>query len=626
MKIAHKVGIAASIILSLAICLLSWNQYMEVRDTLRQNSDSSIEEASGTLAHQISNWLNGKLALIDMMAESIDGDFSAEQIQQVFDLPMLKSEFILIFGGLDTDGQRITNDPSWNPANWDARKRPWYPVARASKRAALTEPYADAASGEILISVVANLTDKGEFRGAFGGDLSLQSVSEALNTLNFGGAGYAFLLTRSGNIISHPEADLNGKQISELFDGQSPALDQKPRELQLSDRNLFVSFTPLTDLKGMDWYIGVVVDSDQVMAEASSIGWRALIGVIVSVLISLMLLGLLMKQILKPLSQLNDSLVDINQGEGDLTRRIPVTGEDEFGRVATEFNGFVEHLQTLITDVKGLSEDIRHSSQLTYEEAENSSSRLQEQLTELDQLASAMQEMSASATEVASHAQGAAAAALQADKQTAEGAGAVARTSESIARLASDMEQAVETINELARFSTSIESILQVITGIAEQTNLLALNAAIEAARAGESGRGFAVVADEVRSLASRTQQSTSEIREMIDQLQSGVNDAEQKILESRDQATVTAEEATRANEMLDQIRSSIAEINNMNLQIATAAEEQSATSEEINRNTTNIRDISRLVSDGAGQQVQNCSEVARQLDQQNSSLSQFKI
>src|SRR5690606_42035270 len=147
--------------------------------------------------------------------------------------------------------------------------------------------------------------------------------------------------------------------------------------------------------------------------------------------------------------------------------------------------------------------------------------------------------------------------------------------------------------NAPAKPRDHIESILQVITSTAEQTNLLALNAAIEAARAGESGRGFAVVADEVRSLASRTQQATQEIRQMIDQLQGGVRQAESRMQQSRDTASRAAGEADAANDMLGRIREAITRINDMNLQIATAAGEQSATTEESNRNSTNIRDIS---------------------------------
>ncbi|WP_371133341.1 methyl-accepting chemotaxis protein [Pseudomonas sp.] len=237
-----------------------------------------------------------------------------------------------------------------------------------------------------------------------------------------------------------------------------------------------------------------------------------------------------------------------------------------------------------------------------------------------------MQEMASTAEEVARNAQAAAQAAIAANQETENGVAVVSRSTEAIKRLASEMNDTSHAINELAKLSHNIESILSVITSIAEQTNLLALNAAIEAARAGETGRGFAVVADEVRSLASRTQQSTREIREMIDQLQTGVKQAEARIQQSSNTAAQTAEEASAANEMLGRIRDAITRINDMNLQIATAAEEQSATTEEINRNTTNIRDISHEVATGAENQVEQCALMADQVGNQDRLLGRFKV
>ncbi|MBS7661108.1 methyl-accepting chemotaxis protein [Pseudomonas lalucatii] len=626
MKIAHKVGLAAATVLFLTSSLLSLVQISQVRASLNEQTESSIKDSSGALARQIENWLNGKLQLIDMMAQSIDGQFSEAQIQRVFDQPILKQQFLLIFGGLETDGQRITNDASWNPTGWDARQRPWYPVAKSANSALLTEPYPDAATGEILISAVAKLSDRGQFKGAFGGDISLKTISDTINTLDFNGAGYAFLLTREGNIISHPNTELNGKPLGELFDGKVPALRQELSAIAGAGKELLVSFTPLSGLKGMDWYIGVVLDESKVMAEANALSWRAATGTLLGVALSLLLLGALVARLLRPLSQLQGSLRDINSGEGDLTRRLPAQGDDEIASVEREFNGFLENLQGLIGDVMGSSRQVRESTSLTSSEANQAASRLQEQLQELDQLATAMQEMASTAEEVARNAQAAAQAAIAANEETENGVTVVSQSTDAIKRLADEMNDTSHSINELAKLSHNIESILSVITSIADQTNLLALNAAIEAARAGESGRGFAVVADEVRSLASRTQQSTQEIRQMIDQLQSGVKQAEARMQQSRDTASQTAEDASAANAMLGRIREAITRINDMNLQIATAAEEQSATTEEINRNTTNIRDISHEVAGGAEQQVRQCAVMVDQVGQQDRMLGRFKV
>ena len=261
---------------------------------------------------------------------------------------------------------------------------------------------------------------------------------------------------------------------------------------------------------------------------------------------------------LLPLKHLYDSLSEINSGNGDLTKRLAIESKDEFGKVSSEFNQFLDYLQSLINQIKQISHDVRSNSDMSACSAQDASSNLSVQLHELDQLATAMHQMSATANEVAQNAQGAADAVQQADSATADGSKIVEQTTHSVAGLAEDMDKVVSTIGELSTYSDNIASILTVITDIADQTNLLALNAAIEAARAGEMGRGFAVVADEVRALASRTQESTEEIQSMINQLQSGVKRAQAIITESRQKAHDTQQVSSQADDALEQIRSSI--------------------------------------------------------------------
>ena len=627
MKVTGKVVLVSSLVLIFAISALSFFQYKALNTTLRNHSSSSIEESSDALGQQITHWLNGKLEVIDYTAQVIDANYSDETIQRTLNTPLLKDNFLLMFGGLATNGTAISNNPSWKPTDWDARKRPWYDVAKFTNNAQITEPYVDSVTKEMVISVVANFTDKGNFKGAFGGDLSLKTVSDSLNTLNFNNAGYAFLLSENGNVISHPNSKMNAQHYSQLFAGDSLPLNIKTtQEIDVNDSHLWVTFTPLKDLRGMKWYIGVVVDADIVMADANKLGWNALIGGLISFILCILLLGAVMKKILKPITHLSESLIEINSGNGDLTKRLPITSGDEFGEVAIQFNLFIENLQGIINNVKGLSSEVYQSNEKVSEESEKASRELMHQLTELDQLATAMNQMASSAVEVANNAQNAAQSATTADQETQTGVTIVFNATDSINGLATQMETAVESVVELANFSNNIESILTVIASIAEQTNLLALNAAIEAARAGESGRGFAVVADEVRSLASRTQESTSEIKLMIEQLQAGVRAAENNIKESREVAITTSEEASKANAALERIRGAIVQISDMNLQIATAAEQQSATSEEINRNTNNIRDISQDVSSGAQQQVQYTQTMKKQVKDQDALLNYFKV
>ncbi|WP_126456527.1 methyl-accepting chemotaxis protein [Sulfuriflexus mobilis] len=342
------------------------------------------------------------------------------------------------------------------------------------------------------------------------------------------------------------------------------------------------------------------------------------------VIIALTGLYFYMRYMLKPLNAVVSNLNKI--AAGNLTDDIEVTSNDEIGQLQYAMHQTTVQLRDIIQLINIISGRLGTSSNEMVSITQTTQSSIQEQQSGIAQVATAMNEMSATVIEVARNAHSAAEAAHNADNEANNGQTVVNATISSIQQLVNEVENASDVINEVRSDSDAIGTILDVIRGIAEQTNLLALNAAIEAARAGEQGRGFAVVADEVRTLASRTQESTNEIQGMIEKLQSGIRNAVTTMEQSRERAGQTVEQASKADQSLQTITSSVSTINDMNTQIASAAEQQTGVAEEINRNVVEINHISESNAEGANQILAASENLNRLTDELNSVVHRFQI
>lgn len=330
------------------------------------------------------------------------------------------------------------------------------------------------------------------------------------------------------------------------------------------------------------------------------------------------------RYISRALSQLGETVISISVDK-DLRRRATIEKDDEIGRLGQHINNMLTDFQSSINQISQLFTKLLSSTQVLARTTEKSSNELKKQEAETQQVATAMSEMSYAVQEVMNNANHAAEATAQANQKAASGKQVVVSSIESMDALARMVEHAAETIEQLKKDSENIGVILDVIGDIADQTNLLALNAAIEAARAGEQGRGFAVVADEVRTLAGRTQQSTTEIQRMIEQLQSGATDAVNIMASGRKQAQSSVDHVRNAGAALDAISKVVEKIAEMNSQIAVSAKEQNSTATEINRNISNINGFTEETTKGAELTFETSASLHTLAEEMGLLVKQFK-
>ncbi|EGQ9295977.1 methyl-accepting chemotaxis protein [Vibrio parahaemolyticus] len=623
MKFRHKVVTASSILLLITVSLLSTQQVMTIRSQTQEHINSSVKEILTSVSNTVQSEMNAKKDLARSITEIIElSPNDRTYVKDILEKPTPKSSFLAIGFGYESNGFVIENDDGWDAGpDYDPRQRPWFIAAKNKGDLVVTDPYVDASSKNVIISVGTPVKQNGRFLAGMFYDLELTTLSDLVNQVNLFDAGYLFLVTDDGTTIAHPQSKYNGEKLNSYL--PQVDLNKATQHIEVDNNPYMVS---LTHIPSENWYVGAIIDETAAYSVVGELRNSAIIYSIIAVLASVIALTLLIRTLMRPLDTLNTAIKDVASGKGDLTQRLETDTDQEFSDLAKNFNTFMENLQQQIIESKSISDQILTGTQITAEGARDSAGAIQTQLQELEQLATAMHEMSVTATEVANNAQGAASAAKEADQATIEGSSVVSESTQTINMLSDSIDLAVEEVQVLESATANIETILKVINDIADQTNLLALNAAIEAARAGESGRGFAVVADEVRTLAQRTQESTTEIRSMIEQLQSGASSVASAMHQSKGSAVEAVEKADLANDALQRIRDAIQRISDMNLQIASAAEEQSLVAEEINNNTVNIKDLSTQVADSANRTNEAMQSQHDNVRKQDEILNRFTV
>ncbi|MEB2854737.1 methyl-accepting chemotaxis protein [Pseudomonas atacamensis] len=625
LRFSHKILLAAALIVIAAFASFTlYNDWLQ-RNAIRDDLNNYLNEMGEVTAGNIQTWLSGRILLIENAAQNIAINPEPATVASLLEQKSLTSTFMATYLG-DATGHFTIRPDVKMPDGFDPRVRPWYKGAESSSTSTLTEPYIDAATGQLIISIATASKKAGQSVGVVGGDLSLQSLVDTLAARDFDGMGYAFLISADGKILVHPDKALVMKSLKEAYPQDTPRISSDFSEVSVDGKTRIVTFAPIKGLPSVNWYIGLSIDKDQAYSMLSEFRTSAVIATIIAVVIIIALLGMLIRLLIQPLHVMTRAMEDIADGEGDLTKRLIIVNNDEFGILGTAFNRFVERIHGSIREVSSATGQVNEVAVRVVAASNSSMYNSDQQASRTSSVAAAINQLGAAAQEIARNAAQASNQASDARGLAEDGQQVVERSIKAMNQLSSMLSASSTNIESLNSKTVNIGQILEVITSISQQTNLLALNAAIEAARAGEAGRGFAVVADEVRNLAHRTQESAQQVQTMIEELQVGARESVSTMSDSQRHSQDSVEIANLAGERLNSVTLRIGEIDGMNQSVATATEEQTAVVESINVDITEINTLNQEGVENLQATLRACSDLEQQASRLKQLVGSFRI
>ncbi|MBS1228403.1 MAG: hypothetical protein H6R17_1680 [Proteobacteria bacterium] len=613
MKISLRAKLTG-VILTLAALItlaITIGSYMQMRNQLINTAIRN--EVGGTAAGTsalIKEWIATRKAIVTAGVQALQ---AADDPLAAIVQTAKSGKFEAAYLGTP-DKQMIADHDMKLPAGYDPTARPWYKDNVGATATVMTAPYLDLSTKKLVISFVAPANKNGTFLGVLGTDVLLDDIVASVLGIKLVGEGYAMLLGKDGQVLVHRDAARVTKPVSELAPELKPELlselakSGEMREITLDNTGKYF-FVRAID--GADLYVALAVDKSVALAPLNSLLWQALITLVVILLVVVPLTGLLVSRMLRSIRHIHDTMVEIANGGGDLTRKIKIDGNDEVAETAEAFNRFLDQLRSMFVRID------QESAQLTIgikdihgvvELLSGDSQRLAELTAEN---AAAIEEITVSISHIADNSNDADTLIKGTDALSRESVAAVRGVADEASQSAHDVEELSAMLDGLNQRAQEISGIIRVIKEIADQTNLLALNAAIEAARAGEQGRGFAVVADEVRKLAERTSRATEQITGMIEGVGVETRKAVDNMQSTLDAVRGGASHSTEAAEKITAIRQ------NMNDVVAKIEEIALSTKEQLSATTSMAQAAEKITnqthhSDSA---LQRAAEEVRKLN-----------
>lgn len=635
MSLKFKIIVTALAVFLAIVTTLVVRSYFYTESIATRMIENEQIDRSRQVASLIGLWADGKKNAIAAEARRLEAKgagFNDDAEANTVDYALVAdaNAFDLVYFAQDSDGNFTTSKPVQLPEDYDPRGRPWYQLGRDRKGVQFTEPYVDAITGALVVSIVSQVNAGGGFAGVLGSDIPLTSIIEKVMNEGAGSAGRPFVTDNTGKILIHDDKEsVLKKNVSELDPSLSGVMDRISAEesgivpCSVDGKDMLLAFSKVPEL---GWVSYMMVDEDAVFAPVRKQAYSLILISLIPVLIGIALFYVLVNRQLRPIDNLIDRLRHIAEGEADLTKTLDQSRKDELGEVARLFNKFIGRMKNIVESVSQLSHGMAGSISELSATVGKISSGMHSQTDETNSLATAVEEMNQTIGQIAESANE---TSVQANATINSAQGSKASVMDTVAKMqqiAENVKESSEVISRLGASSAQIGDIINVINDIADQTNLLALNAAIEAARAGEAGRGFAVVADEVRKLAERTQSATKEISDMITMLQNESKNAVVKVESGVGQVEAGTQSADSAGKSIVLIMEQTSVTTDMINQIASAAEEQAATTTEIARNVEKINRIAEENSRELSEVSDFAEQVHKNAEELLSTINQFKI
>lgn len=463
--------------------------------------------------------------------------------------------------------------------------------------------------------------------GLAGIGLSLENVTNLIKDYKIGNSGFVYIADKNGKIQLHPDKDFLNKNIEDLFDIKlNNVLNSNEISIKEIEINNNEQVIGIQTIDSLGWVLVAQISKEEVLSDLDGYGMTLLIMAIIvaALFIPISMFGL--KRLLLPFDNVANLLEDIGNGQGDLTKRLDDTRDDEAGKIAKGYNNFVITLSDLLKDIAQTEKEMTSIIQDLNTVSNTMETDVKEQSSQIDQIATAIHEIGATSNEISENANQAASASNEASNAIDNGQRSISSTLSNVDVMNNEIDSTQLIIKKLEEDTQNINTVLSVITGVSEQTNLLALNAAIEAARAGEQGRGFAVVADEVRSLAAKTNDSADEINDIIKQLHKRTNSVVEAIEKNKSLALECNQSAIESNEELESISKNISDMNDQNIQIASATTEQSQVINEIAPHITEVSEIAKNIEVIAEGSNEECKKLLTKSKNLTEYISKFKF